>query len=73
LREAAGWNRRQAVIPESQRPTSRLGESAASRTSFASDQFLFSGAKAGQRVGQWLARALAQFLMAMMFLMASNH
>ena len=51
LRSPDGSSRRQVVIPESQRPTSRLGESAASRTSFASDQFPFSGAES--RAARW--------------------
>ena len=50
-RSPDGSSQRHAVIPESQRPTSMLGEARPSRTSFASDQYPFSGAES--RAARW--------------------
>ena len=57
---------RQAAIPESQRPTSRLGKARSVARASQATNFPLAERKAGQRIGQWRHVALAQFLIAMM-------
>jgi hypothetical protein len=72
-RSPDGSSQRHAVIPESQRPTSMLGEARQVARASQAINIPLAERKAGQRVGQWRASRLGTVFDSDDVLMASNH